>query len=165
MDVVNGVLTQIAPIKTSAGTGDASKIVQTSASGKLDMTLMPNEITAQAVTFPASEDLTAGDLVNVWVDTGTTKVRKASGTSSRPAVGYAQAGFLTGATATIYTEGFNTNLTGLTPGGMCFLGSAGAVIQTAPATGSGGISQIVGVAMSATSMEFEPNPPIYLASA
>lgn len=165
LDILNGVLTQINPISTSVGVGDANKIPQTSASGKLDMTLMPAEITAQAKTYPASEDLTAGDLVNIWVDSGTTKVRKASGTSSRVAVAYTNSGVVTGATSTVYTEGFNTNLSGLTPGGLCWLGAAGAVTQTPPVSGSGGVSQIVGTALSATEMEFEPNDPVTLASA
>ena len=164
LDIVNGLITQIKPISTSAGVGDASKIPQTNAAGKLDLTLMPAEITAQAVTLPASEDLTAGDIVNIWVDTGTTKVRKASGTASRSAEGYVSAGFLTGATATIYTQGFNNNLTGLTPGGRCWLGASGAVTQTAPSSGSGGISQIVGTAVSATQMEFTPLDSIVLSS-
>ena len=164
LDIINGLITQIKPISTSAGVSDASKIPQTNAAGKLDLTLMPAEITAQALTLPASEALTAGDVVNIWVDTGTTKVRKADGTVSRSAEGYVSAGFLTGATATIYINGFNSNLSGLTPGGRCWLGASGAVTQTAPATGSGGISQIVGTAVSATQIEFSPLDPVTLSS-
>jgi len=92
-------------------------------------------------------------------------VRKADGTLSRLAVGYVVAGFDSGATATIYLEGVNAQMSALTPGSPCWLGTAGAVTQTAPATGSGGVSQMVGTALSATEMEFEPKGPIYLASA
>ena len=164
LDILNGVISQLVPITTSAGVGDANKMIQTNSAGKLDLTLMPPELNVQATTLPASEDLTAGQLVNVWVDTGTTKVRKADGSTSRRATAYVSAGFLSGATATIYIEGLNTNMTGLTPGGMCWLGAAGAVTQTPPASGSGGISQIVGTAISATSLDFMPNDPYYLAS-
>ena len=164
IDIINGVLTQLNPIASSAGVGDAHKIPQTGNDGRLDSTLMPATMTTQAKTFPASEDLNAGNLVNVWDSSGTIKVRKADGPLSRLAVGYVAAGFLTGATATVYVEGINTQVSGLVPG-LCWLDAAGAVTQTPPATGSGGVSQIVGTALSATEMEFEANDPIYLASA
>lgn len=165
VDYVAGVLQQLVPISTSAGVGDSAKMIQTNSAGRIDITLMPPEITAQAKTFPASEDLTAGDLVSVWVDTGTPKARLASGTASRPACGYVTSTVATGATATVYTEGFNNQLSGLTAGGLVWLGAAGAVTQTPPASGSGGISQIVGTALSATELDFEDNDPITLASA
>lgn len=164
IDVLNGVLTQLVPITTSAGVGDASKMIQTDASGKIDDTLLPASVTIQAKTFPASEDLTAGDMVNIWLDTATWKVRKAAGSTARIADGYVNAGFTSGSTATVYMEGFNTQVSGLSPG-ICWLGAAGAITQTPPATGSGGISQIVGKALSATELEFESNDPITLASA
>ena len=166
LDVINGVLTQLNPIASSSGVTDASKIPQTGTDGRLDATLMPATVSIQAKTFPASEDLTAGNLVNIWTDPGDSviKVRKASGATSRLAVGFVAAGYLSGATATVYIEGINTQVSNLVPG-LCWLGTAGAVIQTAPATGSGGISQIVGAALSATELDFQANDPIYLASA
>lgn len=163
VDYINGILTQLTPISTSTGVSDSSKLVQTGASGKLSLSLMPAELTVQAKVFTASEDLSAGDLVNIWLDTATWKVRKAAASTSRRADGYVNAGFLTDADATVYTEGFNTQLTGLTPG-LVWLGEAGAVTQTAPVSGSGGIAQIVGSALSATELEFEPNDQIALAS-
>lgn len=164
VDYVNGILSQIVPISTSAGAGDSSKMVQTGAGGKLHLSLMPAEITAQAKIYPASEALAAGDLVNVWLDTATWKVRLASASTSRKADGYVTAGALQDADATIYTEGFNSQVSGLTPG-LVWLGEDGAVTQTAPVTGSGGYAQIVGTALSATELEFEPNDPVGLASA
>lgn len=164
IDIVSGVLTQLVPISSSAGAGDASKIVQTGAGGKLDLSLMPESLTAQVKILPASEDLAAGDLVNIWLDTATWKVRLASGATSRPAMGYMVSGAVTDANATIYIEGINNQVSGLTPG-LVWLGTDGAVTQTPPATGSGGISQIVGTALSATELEFEANDPVTLASA
>lgn len=164
IDVINGVLTQLVPINSSAGVGDAHKVPQTGSDGRLDASLMPATMATQAKTFPASEDLTAGDLVNVWDSSSTLKVRKADGPLGRLAVGYVASGFLTGATATVFVEGINTQVSGLVPG-LCWLDAAGAVTQTPPATGSGGVSQIVGTALSATELEFEANDPVYLASA
>jgi hypothetical protein len=164
IDIVNGVLTQLVPIAASTGVTDASKIPQTDASGRLDASLMPASITGQVKILPASEALTAGQLVNIWDDSGTVKVRKADASLSRPAVGYVAAGFASGANATIYVEGINTQVTGLVPGAV-WLGDAGAVTQTPPTSGSGGISQIVGTCLSATELEFEPNDSVYLASA
>jgi hypothetical protein len=164
IDIVNGVLTQLVPIATSSGSGDASKVVQTDASGRFDASFMPSSITGQVKILPASEALAAGDLVNIWDDSGTIKVRLADASLSRSAVGYVSAGATTGADATVYVEGINTQVSGLTPG-LVWLGDAGAVTQTPPASGSGGISQIVGSFLAATELEFEANDPITLASA
>ena len=164
IDYVNGVLKQIVPISSTSGVTDASKIVQTGADGRLDASLMPPSITGQVKVLPASEALTAGELVNIWSDAGTIKVRKADASNSRLAVGYVAAGVLSGADASIYVEGIMTGLTGFVPG-LAWLGDAGAITQTPPSSGSGGISQIVGTCLSATEMEFEANDPIYLASA
>lgn len=164
IDVVNGVFNQLVPISISTGVADASKIPQTGADGRLDASLMPTSITGQVKILPASEALTAGNVVNIWDDVGTIKVRKADATNSRPAVGYIIAGVASGANATVYVEGINSQVSGLVPG-LVWLGDAGAVTQTPPASGSGGISQIVGSFLAATELEFEPNDPVYLATA
>lgn len=164
IDIINGVLTQLVPISSSAGVADANKIPQTGSDGRLDASLMPPSITGQVKILPASEDLAAGDLVNIWDDSGTIKVRLADASLSRLAVGYVKSGVLTGANATVYVEGINTQVSGLTPG-LVWLGDAGAVTQTPPSSGSGGVSQIVGTYLAATELEFESNDPVYLASA
>ena len=164
LDYVNGVITQLVPINASTGVSDAAKMLQTGADGRLDESFLPSSITGQVKILPASEDLAAGDLVNIWSDTGTIKVRLADASLNRPAVGYVAAGVSTGANATIYVEGINTQVSGLTPG-LVWLGDAGAVTQTPPTSGSGGISQIVGTFLAATELEFEANDPITLASA
>jgi hypothetical protein len=150
-------------IQSSAGTDDANKIAATGADGRFDITLMPTSLTVQTKILPASEDIAAGKLVNVYDDSGTTKVRLADGTLSIRADGYVKSGVLSGANATIYLEGIITGLSGLTPGDV-WLGEAGAATQTPPASGSGGIAQLVGTAISATEMDFEKEQPIGLAS-
>ena len=161
---LNGKPSESDALQASTGVSDADKIVATGADGKLDVSLMPSSITVQTKIAPASEDLAAGDLINLWDDSGAVKARLADASTSRPAHGYIKAGALTGANATVYLEGVNDQLSGLVAGDV-WLGESGAVTQTAPASGSGGISQLVGTALSATEMDFEKEQPIGLASA
>lgn len=67
------------------------------------------------------------------------------------------------AAALVYLEGRNTQLSGLTPGAALFLSTTpGAVTSTPPST-PGNVVQNVGYAYSATSMNFETEPPVTLA--
>ena len=75
-----GVIAELEALVTSAGAGDAGKIPALDATGKLDNSLMPVGIGADSKILPASENLAAGDLVNVWNDSGTAKARKADAT-------------------------------------------------------------------------------------
>lgn len=126
--------------------------------------LHANEIGAQGQTkvIGASEALTAGDLVDIWNDSGTVKVRKASASAGYPAEGFVLANVGLGANATVYLFGTVTGLGSLTAGARQFLSTAGARTETAPST-EGYIVQEVGVALSATEMKFEPQPTVLLA--
>jgi hypothetical protein len=75
--MINGLFTQVQALVTSAGAGDAGKIVATDAAGKLDASLMPTGVGADTASIVSSENLAAGDLVNVFDSSGTPKVRKA----------------------------------------------------------------------------------------
>ena len=108
----------------------------------------------------ASEDLAAGDLVNIWVD-GVSKVRKATRDNySKPAHGFVLIGYVTGGAAVVYLNGVNTAVTGQTPG-VVYLGLSGATVATPPV--GTGVVQAVGVAVSATVVMFRPGTPIVLA--
>lgn len=148
---------------TSAGAGDANKIVALDGSGRIDNTMMPVGIGADTKTITASEALSAGNYVNVWSDASVFKVRKADGsTSGKRAHGFVLSAVSSGASATVYFEGENSAVTGMTPGDV-FLGvTAGAGQATAP-TVAGQTVQRLGVATSATSVNFEPSDPITLA--
>ena len=61
----------------------------------------------------------------------------------------------------VYKEGTNT-ATGMTIGGPVYLGTGGAMTQTAAST-SGHLSQEIGVAISATEVEIEFKMPVTLA--
>jgi hypothetical protein len=114
--MVAGLLTEVAAIITSAGAGDSGKIVALDSSGKLDTSFMPTGVGADTAAIATSESLAAGDLVNVFNSTGA-KVRKAdSSVSGKEAHGFVLAVFTHPTTATVYFEGSNTQVTGLTPG-------------------------------------------------
>lgn len=162
--LVSGNFKEVEGLVVSAGAGDAGKLPALDAAGKLDTSVMPTGIGADTKALTASENLAAGDLVNVWDDSGTAKVRKADATSpSKRAHGFVLASVSSSATATVYFEGTITGLSSLTRGATYFLGTtAGAVTTTATST-AGHIVQQVGVAVSATELSFEPQQPVELA--
>lgn len=160
----NGVLdSTIVNSKTSsAGAGDSGKVVALDGSGRIDSSMMPVGIGADTATITASEALAAGDFVNVWNSTGA-KVRKADATTAgKEAHGFVLAAVANGAPASVYFEGSNTAVTGLTPGPQFLSTTAGTAASAAP-TGSGNVVQRLGVATSATSLNFEAAQPIVLA--
>ena len=157
--LVNGTI-------SSAGAGDSGKFTQLDAAGKLDSTVMPTGVGADTKTFVASETLAAGDLVNIWDDSGTPKVRKAdaSGGAAKAADGFVLSGFASAATATVYFDGTTTGLSGLTGGVRQYLSgsSAGTPTATAPTT-SAYNQQSVGKALSSTELSFEAGEIVILA--
>jgi len=161
---VTGTLTEVAAIATSAGAGDAAKIPATDGTGRLDSSFMPVGLGADTAVIVASEALAAGDLVNVWSSAGAFKVRKAdASTSGKEAHGYVLAAVASTANATVFFTDSDTQVTGLTPG-VQFLSAVtpGLASATAP-TATGQTVQRVGVATSATVLNFRSGPPIVLA--
>ncbi len=160
----SGRLAETEGLVQSAGAGDAGKIPALDAGGKLDTTLMPTGVGADTATIAASENLAAGDLVNVWNDAGTPKVRKADADDpAKVANGFVLSSVTSPANATVYFAGNNNQLSGMTPGARQYLsGTAGARTETPP-TGTGKIVQCVGTARSATELTFQPAEPVTLA--
>ena len=147
---------------SSAGAGDAAKIVQLDGAGRIDSTMLPVGVGADVATIAAGENLAAGDFVNVYNDSGA-KVRKADATTSgKEAHGFVLGAVTAGNNATVYFEGTNTGVTGLTPGVVFLSATAGVATGTAPSS-SGNVVQRLGVAVSATAINFEPHPPVVLA--
>lgn len=158
-----GTLTEEAALTDSAGAGDANRIPALDASGRLDMSFMPSGIGADTSSIPSSENLAAGAPVNIWNDAGTAKVRNADATTAgKEAHGFVLSAVTSPANATVYFEGTNAQVTGLTPGPLFLSTTAGTFTNTAP-SGSGNVVQRVGLATSATSMNFEAAQPIVLA--
>lgn len=182
-----GQLQEVASISTSDGAADAGKIIATNASGqidgsflnttvssspnklvmtggdgKIDVSVLPTGVGADTAVINASEALAAGDLVNIWDNSGTANVRKAdASTAGKEAHGFVLAAVASGQPATVYFDGTNTQMTGLTPGRQYLSTTPGKTSATAP-TGSGQVVQVVGFAVSATAMSFQSNPPIVL---
>ena len=147
---------------SSAGAGDAGKVVALDGAGRIDSTMMPVGIGADTASITTSEALAAGDLVNIWNSAGA-KARKADATTAgKEAHGFVLAAFGSGVAATVYFEGTNTAVTGLAPGPQFLNTAAGGASDTAPSA-AGNVVQNVGVATSATSLNFQLGTPIVLA--
>ena len=157
-----GTVTEKAAIITSAGVGDSGKVIALDASGKLDTSFMPVGIGADTQVITASEALAAGAYVNVWNSTGA-KVRNADATvAGKEAHGFVLSAVSSSAAATVYFEGTNTAVTGQTPGVVFLSTTAGTGTTTAPST-SGNAVQRIGFATSATTVNFQSQPPVILA--
>ena len=160
--LVNGVLTEIFGVQASAGAGNAGDLVSLDDSGRIDNSMMPVGIGADTAAITASETLAAGDWVNVWNSSGA-KVRKADATTAgKEAHGFVLAAVTSGSPATVYFEGTNTQVTGQTPGPVYLQTTAGTGGATIPSA-SGNVVQQIGVAVSATAVNFERGASVTLA--
>lgn len=158
-----GTLTEREAKQTSAGAADAGKIPALDGSGRIDASMMPVGIGADTASIASSENLASGDWVNIWNDGGTPKVRKADATTSgKQAHGFVLSAVTSPASATVYFEGTNTGVSGQTAGDVFLATTAGTGTATAP-SGSGNVVQKIGVAVSATAVNFEASNPIVLA--
>lgn len=163
LNLVSGILTQIEALVTSAGAGDAGKIPALDSSGRLDSSVLPVGVGVLSKSIVTSENLAARDMVNLYDDSGTLKARKADANNSMPAHGYVTAAATSPAAATVYFDGIISGFTGLTPGARYYLSeTAGEVDDAAPSSG-GAYVQYIGVALSATEIEFDPADFVVLA--
>lgn len=161
--LINGVLTEIFGVQTSAGASNAGDLVSLDDSGRIDGSMMPVGIGADTATVQTSEALAAGDFVNIWNDSGSPRVRKADATTAgKEAHGFVLAAVSGGNNATVYLEGTNTQVSSMTAGNVFLQTTAGAGGATPPSA-SGNVVQRLGVAVSATAVSFEPSQPITLA--
>ena len=161
--LVNGVLTEIFGVQTSAGAANAGDLVSLDDTGRIHNSMMPVGIGTDTATVTASEALAAGDWVNIWNDAGTAKVRKADATTAGKEVhGFVLSAVTSGNPATVYFEGTNTQVTGQPPGPAILQTTAGVGGPTVPSA-SGNVVQQIGVAVSATAINFERGAPVTLA--
>lgn len=162
--LINGVLQMVVPA-TTGGVGSAGQIPALDPStGLLALSMMPSGIGPTTVSVPTSAALAAASpLVNIYNASGTATSRPADSTAvGSEANGFVLAAFGNGATATVYTGGLITGLSGLTVGAFYYLGTAGALTATPPST-AGNVVQYVGKALSATTLEFNPQQPVTVA--
>ena len=141
-------------INASVGAGDASKMIRTDGTGRIDSSLLPVGIGADTLSIEASESFAAGDFVNIFDVSSVSNIRKADATNGRDANGFVLAGVTSGANGDVYFEGTNTQLSGMTIGARQYLGATGAVTET-PNTTSTQLHQYLGKASSATELNVE----------
>lgn len=158
-----GVLQENLPTTTSAGAADAGKLPGLDSTGRLDMSMMPVGLGAHTQVITASEAISAGAFVNIYNNAGAFAVRNADAATGKRAHGFVLAAVANGAQATVYPDGLNTALSGLTAGEYYLSDSAvGAIVSTPPTT-AGHIVQRVGVAMNATTLNCALGQAITLA--
>lgn len=160
----SGIPTETSATVTSAGAGNDGDLVALDSTGRIDNSMMPVGIGADTKTIQASENLAAGDLVNIHLVSGSARVRKADASAAsagKVAQGFVLGAVTSGSNATVYFEGTITGLSALTIGATYFLSgsTAGAATATPPTT-AGHTLQQIGVAVSATEISFEPAAPI-----
>lgn len=165
LQIVNGLATEVPAVNVSAGAGDAGKIPELNASGRLDETMMPPGIGADTKVFPATETMTAGDFVNIYDDGGTASVKLADASEgpSGMAHGFVRDNVTSGNPATVYFEGPNDQLSGLTPGVSYVLSHTtpgGVVALSAASTTATHILQQLGAAVAADEINVEIEKPI-----
>jgi len=160
----SGTLTEKEGTVSSTGVSEAGKVVALDTDGKLNESVMPTGVAADTLSITASEALSAGDLVNIYDNTGVTNVRKADAATNKEAHGFVKSAVNSGNDAFVYFDGSISGFTGLTPGAKQYLSgtTAGQVTATAPTTASY-IVQAVGWATSPTTISFEPQDKIVLA--
>lgn len=164
---VNGRIKQVFAIVTSAGAADAGKVVALDAGGKLDASLLPSGIGANQVVVPTSENLSAGQYVELYDATGTLTGRKADNSNGRVAHGYVEAAVTAPANATVKRlNTVNSHMTGLTPGADYWLGTAGGVIATpldpTDEDNIGKVCQYLGRSKTATELVTVEEAPVLL---
>lgn len=164
IQLVSGRLTQVEATVISAGAGNAGDVVALDSSGRLDTTVMPVGVGADTKSVTASENLTGGDFVTIWNDTGTVKARKADATTAgKEADGFVLSAVTSGQSALVYFEATNTALSSLTPGARYYLSTSAGQVTTTPPSSSGNVVQYVGRAISTTELSFEPDAGVVLA--
>lgn len=151
-------------VTASAGSGDSGKVVALDSSGRIDNTMMPTGVGADTASITASENISAGAFVNVFNNSGTPNVRNADASVGRRAHGFSIAGASTSASCTVYFTGRNTAVSSKTPGATQYLSGATPGASTETAPStSTWISQQLGEAVTATEIEFVQGRPVTLA--
>lgn len=147
-----GKLKQKQATVISAGAGNDGDIPALDSTGKLDVSVLPVGVGPDVAVILCSENLAAGDYVNIYDNAGTPNVRLADNSNSRDAHGFVKTAYTSGNNATVYFEGANDDLSGLTPGARQYLATAGGVTETPPVAPGAQISQLVGYAVNATTI-------------
>lgn len=154
----SGIQSEYTGSTISTGVSSSFEFIAADATGKLDVTFLPNGVGADAVSAIAGEALSAGDFVYF---TAGGSVMKADATAiAKKAAGYVVASFLVGATSIVFFDESNAFVTGLTPGVTYFLSTTPGAITSTPPTTTGNIVQEIGYATSATNIHVNMQTPV-----
>lgn len=155
---------EVLGIVVSTGAANDGDLVALDPNGRLDSSVMPSGFGADVVTAAATEAITAPALVNLYLAGGVLSARNADNTvEGKEANGFVNATIANGSSGQVSLSGNINGLAGLTVGARYFLGTVGAATN-APVTGAGKIDQLVGKAISATSITFKPSDYIVKAA-
>jgi hypothetical protein len=157
--LVSGKLTNTEATVVSAGAGDAGEIVALDGAGKLDVSVLPVGVGPDVKILPTSENLAAGQYVNIYDNAGTATARLADKSNGRDAHGFVKAATTSPANAIVYFEGSNSDVSGLTPGARQYLSTTGGRTETPQTTG---LHQFLGIAISATEINTDIDDAIVL---
>jgi hypothetical protein len=161
--LVSGRVREVFATVASSGALDDGKIVALGTDGRLDSSVLPVGVGVETKSIQASENLSAGNLVNIWNSAGQFRVRKADATAAgKEANGFVLASVTSGQNAQVYLEGTVTGLSGLTPGRYYLSTTPGEITDTVPSN-SGNVVQYVGNAVSSTEITFEATDGVILA--
>ena len=151
---------EVAATQVSAGAANANQIVALGPQGVLDQTVMPPGIGPDVQVLPATEALAAGAYINIWSNAGVFSMRNADGsTQGKQADGFVLSNVASGASGTAYLSGINNAVSGQVPG-LVFLGSTAGQGSPTPPSSAASTFQQIGLALSATSVQFDPQEPI-----
>lgn len=164
IQLITGNLKEVEGTVVSVGVGDAGTIPALDPAGKLDISVMPTGIGADTASLVTSENLAAGDFVNVYDNVGTPTARKADATTTgKECDGFVLAATTSPAVATVYFDGSNNQLTSLTGGDKLYLSTTAGQSTTTPPSATGNVVQSLGKAYSTVAMTFQPTAAVELA--
>ena len=149
----------------STGVAEAGDIIALDSTGKIDPSLLPTGVGADVKMIVAGEAIDAGDFVNIYESGGSAFIQKADNSNNRQADGFVISAVTNGGLATVYFEGGNTALSGLTIGDRYYLDTAGNVtnVPVDPNTAAAGtLHQYLGKATSATEICVEMDDKVVL---
>lgn len=159
--LISGRMQDYVPLIASTGVASSGAVPALNAAGLLDVSFMPPGLGADVATLTASEAIAAGAYVNVWNNAGVFAVRNADGSvAGKQADGFTLGALASGASGLIYFQGINIAVTGQVPGLVFLSDTAVGAAATTGATAAGHTYQQIGLALSATSVQFDPQVPI-----
>jgi hypothetical protein len=149
----------------ASATSTANAIIAADSSGKIDVSFLPTGVGAEVVVAPASENLVAGNFVNIFDNGGVANIRKADATTNaKQAHGFVISNVTAPANATVFFESnTNTAVSGLTVGSDYYLATTAGTITTTPPSSAGNVVQFIGRAQTATAINFINSEPIEVA--